>query len=66
MGSRWQVGSWGVASRSTARMRLTALQMDPDDLSHEGLAETFAQRTAMQWQQWADERDIPLAAVVTT
>lgn len=44
---------------------LTALQMDPDDLSHEGLAEAFAQRTAMQWQQWADERDIPLAAVVT-
>ncbi|MEO5608853.1 MAG: CoA transferase [Ornithinibacter sp.] len=44
---------------------MTALGMAPDDLSHEGLAEAFSHRTAAQWQQWADERDIPLVAVVT-
>lgn len=44
---------------------LTALQLAPDDLTHEGLATALAQRTAAQWQQWADERDIPLAAVLT-
>ena len=42
---------------------LTALEINPDELSRERLVEVFAQRTADEWQQWADERDIPLAAV---
>ena len=46
----------------TARL-LTALEIAPHDLSRERLAEVFAARTADEWQQWADERDIPLAAV---
>ncbi|MEO6019622.1 MAG: CoA transferase [Knoellia sp.] len=41
---------------------LTALEINPDELSRERLAEVFAQRTAAEWQTWADERDIPLAA----
>ncbi|WP_353952270.1 CoA transferase [Knoellia sp. S7-12] len=45
---------------------LAALEIDPDDLSRERLAEVFAGRTADEWQQWADERDIPLAAVASS
>lgn len=48
----------------TARL-LTALEINPDDLSRERLTEVFATRTATEWQQWADERDIPLAAVAS-
>lgn len=44
---------------------LEALEIAPDDLSRERLAAVFAGRTAADWQQWADERDIPLAAVAT-
>lgn len=44
---------------------VTALEIGPDDLSHARLAEVFATRPAAEWQAWADERDIPLAAVVT-
>ena len=29
-----------------------------------GLAETLTTRTAHEWQEWARERDIPIAAVV--
>lgn len=47
----------------TARL-LTALELTPDELSHERLAAVFAGRTAAQWQRWADEHDIPLTAVV--
>jgi alpha-methylacyl-CoA racemase len=46
----------------TARL-LAALQLDPEDLSRERLTEVFALRTALEWQVWADEHDIPLAAV---
>lgn len=49
----------------TARL-LAALGIDPDDLSRERLTAVFAERTAAEWQQWADERDIPLAAVAET
>lgn len=48
----------------TARL-LTALGIAPEDLTRERLAEVFAGRSAEEWQRWADERDIPLAAVVT-
>lgn len=44
---------------------LAELEIDPDDLSRERLQQVFAQRHADEWQKWADERDIPLAAVVT-
>lgn len=42
---------------------LTALEIAPDDLSRDRLAEKFVERSALQWQEWADEHDIPLAAV---
>lgn len=48
----------------TARL-LTALEIDADDVTRERLAAVFAQRTATDWQQWADERDIPLAVVAS-
>lgn len=44
---------------------LTALEIDPDELSHERLAAVFAERPADEWQVWADEHDIPLAAVAS-
>lgn len=43
---------------------VTALDVAPESLSRARLAEVFAERTAEQWQQWADEHDIPLAAVL--
>jgi crotonobetainyl-CoA:carnitine CoA-transferase CaiB-like acyl-CoA transferase len=42
---------------------LTELGVEREDLSRERLAEVFISRTAADWQQWANERDIPLAAV---
>lgn len=44
---------------------LTELEIATDDLSRERLEQIFAERTADEWQQWADERDIPFAAVAT-
>lgn len=43
--------------------RLTKALELPDDGA--GLADVLATRTAAVWQEWARERDIPLAAVVT-
>ena len=48
----------------TARL-LTALEIAPDDLTRDRLEQVFATRTASEWQAWADERDIPLAAVAS-
>lgn len=45
---------------------LAAFEIDPDDLSRERLEQAFAKRTAVEWQAWADEHDIPLAAVAET
>ncbi|WP_404386753.1 CoA transferase [Knoellia locipacati] len=42
---------------------LAALDLAPDEVTRERLAEVFAGRSACEWQQWADEHDIPLAAV---
>lgn len=46
----------------TARL-VAALGLAPEEVTRERLAEVFAGRPAPQWQQWADEHDIPLAAV---
>lgn len=40
-----------------------ALEVDADGLTSQLLAEAFAGRTAVEWQAWAAERDIPLVAV---
>ena len=40
-----------------------ALGLAPEDLTAHRLGEAFAARTADEWQAWADEHDIPLAAV---
>ncbi|QBF47461.1 CoA transferase [Janibacter limosus] len=42
---------------------LTALRLQPEDCTGERLAEVFAERTAADWQTWADEHDIPLTAL---
>lgn len=39
------------------------LELAPEDLTGDRLGEVFAGRTAQEWQQWADEHDIPLAAL---
>ncbi|PRY50274.1 crotonobetainyl-CoA:carnitine CoA-transferase CaiB-like acyl-CoA transferase [Knoellia remsis] len=41
----------------------TALGIGPEELTHDRLAAAFAERPATEWQEWARERDIPLAAV---
>jgi len=40
-----------------------AEQLGLDDLTHEALAAAFRARTADDWETWARERDLPLAAV---
>lgn len=45
---------------------LTALRLQLEDCTRERLAEVFAERTAADWQTWADEHDIPLTALRTT
>lgn len=42
----------------------SALDVVPEELTSERLARTFAHRSAVAWEQWASERDIPLVAVV--
>lgn len=42
---------------------LTALGLQQQDCTRERLSQAFAQRTAEQWQRWADEHDIPLVAI---
>lgn len=42
---------------------LAALDLQPQDCTRERLAQSFAQRTAEQWQLWANERDIPLVRI---
>ena len=43
----------------TARL-LTALDLAPEELTRERLAEIFAHRPATEWAAWASEHDIPL------
>ena len=40
-----------------------ALELEPTHVTHEALSEIFATRTARHWQEWAQERDLPIAAV---
>ncbi|KGN37237.1 CoA transferase [Knoellia subterranea] len=40
-----------------------AIDLAPEELTHERLGELFATRTAAEWETWALERDIPLVAV---
>jgi crotonobetainyl-CoA:carnitine CoA-transferase CaiB-like acyl-CoA transferase len=40
--------------------------LDLEDATHEALAAVFARRTVAEWEAWARERDLPLAAVQTT
>lgn len=62
--SRGYVALAALEPHFTARL-LAALEIAPEDLSRERLEQVFAQRSAGEWEQWADERDIPLAAVAT-
>ena len=46
----------------TARL-LEVLELAPEDLTRERLAEVFATRTAPEWEEWASTHDLPLVAV---
>lgn len=46
-----------------AQRLMSALEVGPEDLTHEHLEQVFAGRSATEWQQWAREHDIPLVAV---
>lgn len=39
------------------------LELGLEDATRENLEEAFVQRTAEEWEQWAKERDLPLAAL---
>ena len=39
------------------------LELGVEDATREDLEEAFVQRTAKEWEQWAKERDLPLAAL---
>src|SRR5699024_4703061 len=47
------------------RALLVALSIPPEDCTRERLGQAFAERTAAEWESWADEHDIPLVAVTT-
>lgn len=47
------------------RALLVALRLTPENCTRERLGQAFAERTAADWQTWADEHDIPLVAVKT-
>lgn len=57
-----QVALAALEPHFTAKL-LDALRLQPQDCTRERLAEVFAERTAADWQTWADEHDIPLTAV---
>jgi alpha-methylacyl-CoA racemase len=42
------------------------LELDLEDATREDLEEVFVQKTANEWEQWARERDLPLAALRDT
>lgn len=42
---------------------LDALQIAPDDATAEHLASVFRTRSAAEWEQWAADRGLPIAAV---
>lgn len=42
---------------------LQALDLTPEELTKQRLAEVFATRTATEWEQWATTHDLPLVAV---
>lgn len=42
-----------------------ALGVDPADLTRPRLADLFTTRTARAWQEWAQERDLPLVSVAS-
>jgi crotonobetainyl-CoA:carnitine CoA-transferase CaiB-like acyl-CoA transferase len=39
------------------------LELDLEDATREDLEEAFMRKTAKEWEQWAKERDLPLAAL---
>ena len=39
------------------------LELDLEDATREDLEEAFVQKTTKEWEQWARERDLPLAAL---
>lgn len=44
---------------------LTALRLQPQDCTRERLEAVFAERSASEWEEWAQTHDIPLVAIAT-
>lgn len=64
---------YGIYAASEGHVALAALEphfmqrveaaLELPNATHEQLAEAFASRTASEWERWAEEHDIPLAAI---
>lgn len=59
-----QVALAALEAHFVERLR-TALGLSPAELTHDRLAEVFAQRTAREWAAWAIRHDLPLVAVTS-
>jgi crotonobetainyl-CoA:carnitine CoA-transferase CaiB-like acyl-CoA transferase len=57
-------GGWIALAALEPRFRETLLgALDLEEATVEGLAATFGTRSPAEWVRWAEERDLPLAAV---
>lgn len=58
-----QDGWIAVAALEAHFLRRLVAELDLDEVTTEAMAETFIHRPADYWQQWAEERDLPIAVV---
>ena len=56
-------GWLAVAALETHFWESLLLELGLEEAAREDLEEAFLQRTAEEWEQWAKERDLPLAAL---
>lgn len=52
-----------VAALEAHFLEKLLLELDLEEATRENLEEAFSHRTAEEWEQWARERDLPLAAL---
>ena len=60
-------GGWIAVAALEPRFRdRLARELGVDEPSHEAFGAAFAARTPDEWERWAGERDLPIAAVAAT